>query len=435
MGSKKKVRTEKRTSLRPWVVGLVVVVAVGACVALYKRSTPAVIPPASATATTRDDAAAKPEMDHAKMTDSSAMPAMAKKVVFEPTVPNGEPHPSPAPAGMAWIPGGEFSMGAQDPPDMDDVGMKATIDSRPVHRVYVDGFFMDRTDVTNAEFERFVKASGYVTVAERKPRAEDYPGAPPENLVAGSVVFAPPDHPVPLNNYFQWWTYIPGANWRHPTGPESSIVGKGSYPVVQIAYEDAEAYAKWAGKRLPTEAEWEFAARGGLAGKPFVWGDTFRPNGKWMANTHEGHFPDQDTGEDGYVGIAPVAKFPANGYGLYDMAGNVWQWTSDWYRPDYYQQVAAEGMIRNPQGPESAYDPAEPGHAKKAQRGGSFLCTDQYCSRYMVGTRGKGDVDTGTNHLGFRCVMTRDQWAVQKHLPEGTRVDNQTASLTGMLRQ
>jgi formylglycine-generating enzyme required for sulfatase activity len=328
---------------------------------------------------------------------------------FDPTVPN-EFVPQTVPKGMVWISGGEFSMGAQDAADMNDVGMKATVDSRPIHRVYVDGYFMDKTDVTNSEFERFVRATGYVTVAERKPRAEDYPGAPPENLIAGSVVFAPPDHPVSLNNYFQWWTYIPGANWRHPVGPKSSIGGKGDYPVVQIAYEDAEAYAKWAGKRLPTEAEWEFAARGGLAGKPYVWGDSFRPDGKWMANTHQGHFPDRDTGEDGYVGIAPVAKYLPNGYGLFDMAGNVWQWTSDWYRPDYYQQLADVGTARNPQGPDSAYDPAEPGHQKKVQRGGSFLCTDQYCSRYMVGTRGKGDIDTGTNHLGFRCVMSRTTW-------------------------
>ena len=343
-----------------------------------------------------------------------------KPVSFGPTVANTTTPPAPAPAGMVWISGGEFSMGAQNPPDMDDVGMKATLDSRPIHRVYVDGYFMDKTDVTNAEFEKFVKATGYVTVAERKPRAEDYPGAPPENLVAGSVVFAPPDHPVSLNDYFQWWTYVPGANWRHPLGPKSSIAGKGNYPVVHVAYEDAQAYAKWAGKRLPTEAEWEFAARGGLAGKPFVWGDDFHPQGKWMANTHQGHFPDSDSGDDGYRGIAPVAKSPANGYGLYDMAGNVWKWTSDWYRPDYYQQLQAAGLARNPQGPDSAFDPAEPGQAKKVHRGGSFLCTDQYCSRYIVGTRGKGDVDTGTNHLGFRCVMTLQQWkAAQNHA--GTR--------------
>ncbi|HZP23050.1 MAG TPA: formylglycine-generating enzyme family protein [Terriglobales bacterium] len=330
---------------------------------------------------------------------------------FGPTVPNRTPAPGPPPAGMAWIPGGEFSMGANDPPNMDPVGMQATDDARPIHRVYVDGFFMDKSDVTNAEFARFVKATGYVTVAERKPRAEDYPGARPELLVAGSMVFAPPDRPVPLSDFTQWWSYVPGANWRHPLGPGSDIAGKDSYPVVQVAYEDAQAYAKWAGKRLPTEAEWEFAARGGLAGKPFVWGDSFRPGGKWMANTHQGHFPDRDTGEDGYVGIAPAEKYPPNRYGLYDMAGNVWQWTSDWYRPDYYQQLAAAGSVaRNPQGPGSSYDPSEPGDRKKVQRGGSFLCTDQYCSRYIVGTRGKGEVSTGANHLGFRCVMTREEY-------------------------
>lgn len=332
-----------------------------------------------------------------------------QEVTFDPTVPNKFVPPT-VPNGMVWISGGEFSMGAEDAADMNDVGMRATVDSRPIHRVYVDGFFMDKTDVTNSEFEKFVKATGYVTIAERKPRAQDYPGAPPENLIAGSVVFAPPDRPVPLNNYFQWWTYVPGANWRHPAGPKSSIVDKGAYPVVQIAYEDAAAYAKWAGKRLPTEAEWEFAARGGLAGKPYVWGDSFRPGGKWMANTHQGHFPDRDTGDDGYKGIAPVAKFLPNGYGLFDMAGNVWQWTSDWYRPDYYQQLASVGTAHDPQGPDSAYDPSEPGHQKRVQRGGSFLCTDQYCSRYMVGTRGKGDIDTGTNHLGFRCVMSAKTW-------------------------
>jgi formylglycine-generating enzyme len=329
---------------------------------------------------------------------------------FQATIPNHLPAPGAAPEGMVWLSGGEFSMGAADAPDMNDVGMKATEDSRPVHRVYVDGFWMDKTDVTNRQFEAFVKATSYVTVAERKPRAEDYPGAPPENLVAGSIVFSPPDHPVPLNDHFQWWTYVHGANWRHPLGPDSDIKGKDDYPVVQVAYEDALAYAKWAGKRLPTEAEWEFAARGGLSGKPYAWGDEFRPNGKWMANTHQGSFPTKDTGEDGHVGIAAVAQYPANGYGLFDMAGNVWQWTSDWYRPDYYQQLAtAGGVARNPQGPDSPFDPAEPTEKKRVHRGGSFLCTDQYCSRYMIGTRGKGEVSTGTNHLGFRCVMTREQ--------------------------
>jgi sulfatase modifying factor 1 len=326
---------------------------------------------------------------------------------FSPTVENKNAAAGSGPPGMAWIPGGEFSMGAKDPPGNDAVGMQATLDSRPIHRVYVDGFWMDKTDVTNAEFAKFVRATQYVTVAERKPKAEDFPGAPPENLVAGSVVFSPPDHSVSLDNHYQWWSYVPGANWRHPLGPHSSIQGKQDYPVVQVAYEDAAAYAKWTGKRLPTEAEWEFAARGGLSGKQYVWGDEFRPGGKWMANTFQGQFPVRDTGEDHYVGISGAARFPANGYGLYDMAGNVWQWTSDWYRPDYYEQLAnAGGVARNPKGPDSPYDPTEPNERKKTHRGGSFLCTDQYCSRYRVGTRGKGEVSTGTNHLGFRCVRS-----------------------------
>jgi sulfatase modifying factor 1 len=271
----------------------------------------------------------------------------------------------------------------------------------------VDGFFMDKTDVTNAQFADFVKATGYITVAEKTPRAKDFPGAPPENLVAGGVVFSPPDHAVPLNDHFQWWSYVKGANWRHPTGPKSSVKGRGSYPVVQVAYEDVEAYANWAHKRLPTEAEWEFAARGGLAGKPFVWGDEFRPNGKWMANTYQGHFPIQDSGSDGFIGLSSVAQYAPNGYGLYDMAGNVWQWTSDWYRPNYYAELVRAGRVaRNPNGPDAPFDPDEPLERKKVHRGGSFLCSDQYCSRYLVGTRGKGEISTGTNHLGFRCVSS-----------------------------
>jgi formylglycine-generating enzyme required for sulfatase activity len=324
---------------------------------------------------------------------------------FLPTVENSIKPPGPAPDGMVWIPGGEFSMGAQNPHDLHDaVGMQATTDSRPVHRVVVDGFWMDETEVTNEQFARFVKATGYVTVAEQTPRAEDFPGAPPESLVPGSVVFAPPDHAVPLTNAYEWWAEVTGASWRHPLGPESSIDGKERFPVVHIAYADALAYAQWAGKRLPTEAEWEFAARGGLTGKLFPWGDDFMEGGsQWMANTHQGHFPDHDAGEDQFTGIAPVAQFRPNGYGLYDVAGNVWEWVSDWYRPDYYTQLAAT-VARNPGGPAASFDPSEPGVQKRVHRGGSFLCTDQYCSRYMVGTRGKGDVGTGTNHLGFRCV-------------------------------
>jgi sulfatase modifying factor 1 len=343
--------------------------------------------------------------DAAQVPTSPMAPATQ---AMQPTVPNPTLPPAEKPEGMVWIPGGEFSMGAAEQPDMNSVGMQATVDSRPIHRVSVDGFWMDATEVTNAQFARFVDATKYVTVAERTPRAEDFPGAPPENLVAGSVVFSPPSHPVPLDDHFQWWTYVKGANWRHPDGPASAIVGRDRFPVVQIAYEDALAYAKWAGKRMPTEAEWEFAARGGLSGQVYPWGDEFMPNGKMMANSHQGHFPDKDAAEDGFHGVAPVAQFPPNAYGLFDVAGNVWEWVSDWYRPDYYATLASSGRVaRNPQGPDTSFDPAEPNEKKRVHRGGSFLCTDQYCSRYMVGTRGKGESSTGTDHLGFRLVRAR----------------------------
>ena len=338
---------------------------------------------------------------------SPAAGSPAPPSAFAPSVPNKALPPGPAPEGMVWVPGGEFSMGCQISSEgiCGRVEMSATTDAQPVHRVYVNGFWMDATDVTNDKFEEFAKATGYVTIAERAPTKEEFPTAPPENLVAGSVVFTPTPGPVPLDNHFQWWNYVHGANWRHPQGPQSDIKDKGNYPVVQIAYPDAVAYAKWAGKRLPTEAEWEFGARGGLSGKTYAWGDQFRPGGKFMANTYQGRFPVKDTAEDGFAGIAPVKSFPPNGYGLYDMAGNVWQWCSDWYRPDSYAQLAAAGGVaRNPQGPDSSYDPSEPGTKKRAQRGGSFLCSDQYCTRYMMGTRGKGEPDTGCDHLGFRCV-------------------------------
>jgi sulfatase modifying factor 1 len=329
---------------------------------------------------------------------------------FADTVSNNVSSPGKAPAGMVWIPGGEFSMGAPANGGGSCEMPMASNDAAPVHRVRVDGFWMDATAVTNKQFDEFVKATGYVTIAERVPTKEEFPTAPAENLVAGSVVFVPTDHEVPLNNHYQWWSYVKGANWRHPQGPESDIAGRDNYPVVQIAYPDAEAYAKWEGKRLPTEAEFEFAARGGLPGKTYVWGDEFRPEGKWMANTWQGTFPVKDSGADGFVGISPVKSFPANGYGLYDMAGNVWEWCSDWYRPDYYAQLAKAGTVAvNPQGPDFPFDPAEPNEKKKVHRGGSFLCNEQYCSRYIVGTRGKGEVNTGTNHLGFRCVRSADR--------------------------
>jgi formylglycine-generating enzyme len=298
------------------------------------------------------------------------------------------------PAGMVWIPGGRFWMGTSH---MED--------AQPVHQVEVKGFWMDRTDVTNEEFARFVKATGYVTIAERPLDPKEFPNLAPEDLTPGSVVFTPPAGPVSLDQPLAWWRFVRGANWRHPEGPKSDLRGKEKYPVVHIAWPDAVAYAKWAGKRLPTEAEWEFAARGGRDRQNYVWGKELKPNGKWKANTFQGHFPDKNTSEDGYAGAAPVASFEPNDFGLYDMAGNVWQWVADWYRPDYYSRLRGEVAL-NPQGPNDSFDPQEPGIAKRVQKGGSFLCTDQYCERYMPGARGKSDPETGTNHAGFRCVRS-----------------------------
>jgi len=303
--------------------------------------------------------------------------------------------------GMVWIPGGEFWMGNDSP------GFR---DAQPVHKVRVHGFWMDKTPVTNSQFERFVKATGYITVADRTLDPGQYPNAPAAMLKPGAPVFTPPPAPVLLNNPLGWWRWQPGADWRHPEGPGSGIRDRQNHPVVQIAWEDAAAYAKWAGQRLPTEAEWEFAARGGLDRKEFVWGDEEQPRGRPMANTFQGHFPDDNTARDGFKGTSPVCAFPANGYGLCDMAGNVWQWVSDWYRPDYYQQLAAAGGVAdNPQGPQDSFDPGEPGVKKRVQKGGSFLCTDQYCGRFRPGARGKGDVSTGASHVGFRLVSSTNQ--------------------------
>ena len=243
--------------------------------------------------------------------------------------------PQADPPVQVWIPGGAFSRGSDNP---------KMLDARPIHKVTVDGFWMDQTAVTNEQFESFVKSTGYTTVAERTPDAKDFPGAPPENLVPGAVVFTPSVGPIPLHNHLRWWSYVPGANWRHPEGPESDLKGREKHPVLSVAWEDAVAYAKWAGRRLPTEAEFEFAARGGLDGRKYAWGNELKPNGKWMANIWQGDFPYHNTEEDGYRATAPVGSFPANGYGLYDMAGNVWQWCSDWYRHDYYKQLAAGGQ-------------------------------------------------------------------------------------------
>lgn len=308
----------------------------------------------------------------------------------------GRPAAATAPDGMVLIRGGEFEMGSDFP---------MFVDARPVHRVRVHDFYIDATEVTNTQWAEFERATHYVTVAERAPRAEDFPGARPELLVPGSVVFAPPSGPVALDNHLQWWSWVPGADWRHPEGPGSSIEDRMDHPVVHVAYEDVEAYAKWAGKRLPTEAEWEYAARAGHSQKASVFGDDHIDDDHTGANTFQGHFPDANTARDGYISTSPVRAFQPNAFGLYGVSGNVWEWTADWYRPDYYQVLAAAGPVAdNPAGPASSMDPSEPGVPKRVQKGGSFLCTDQYCARYRPGGRGKGAVDTGTNHIGFRLV-------------------------------
>ncbi len=326
---------------------------------------------------------------------------------FKPTVENKNNRPKEVPKGMVWIPGGEFSMGSNVASESLCSIKGVTADARPIHQVYVDGFWMDETEVTNKQFQDFVTATGYVTVAEKVPTPEDLPGVPSDYLVAGSAVFTPTVSPVTLDNYIQWWQFVKGADWKHPEGPNSTIKNKANYPVVHIAYQDAVAYAQWAGKRLPTEAEWEFAARGGKSGELYPWGNSLQPHNKFQANIYQGNFPvtKGDTGEDGFIGIAPVAQYPPNHYGLYDMSGNVWEWIHDWYSSEYYSELSKAGKItQNPQGPNSSYDANGGNEMKRVQRGGSFLCTTQYCSRYMIGTRGKGEIKSATNHLGFRCV-------------------------------
>jgi sulfatase modifying factor 1 len=301
--------------------------------------------------------------------------------------------PGPAPEGMVWIPGGTFSMGTDDP---------HMTEAHPWHGVTVSAFWMDRTEVTNAEFARFVAATGYVTSAERPLDPKDFPQLSVEDRAAGSPVFTPTDCLVPLDDASRWWRVVPGASWRHPEGPGSDLKSRADHPVVHVSWIDANAYAKWAGKRLPTEAEWEFAARGGLDRKHYVWGDDFNPGGKTLANTWQGAFPMSNTAADGFNGTAPVGSFPANGFGLVDMAGNVWEWCADWYRPGY----DASSLATDPTGPPDSFDPEDPRTPKRVQRGGSFLCNDQYCKRYDPGSRGKSDPTSGTCNVGFRCVKS-----------------------------
>jgi formylglycine-generating enzyme required for sulfatase activity len=303
------------------------------------------------------------------------------------------PHP-----GMVWIPGGAFLMGSE----------KYYLEERPIHKARVDGFWMDAHMVTNADFAAFVHATGYVTVAERAPRAEEYPGALPHMLVPGSTTFQKPKKRVSMTNHYNWWTWTPGADWRHPYGPDSSIKGRDQHPVVHAAYEDVEAYLAWAGKMLPTEAEWEFAARGGLDGAEFAWGDELIPGGKYLANFWQGEFPNVNHKLDGYEGTSPAGVFLANAYGLFDMIGNAWEWTSDWYQ-SAHQPSQTCCTVDNPRGgaAEVSFDPAMPNVKipRRVLKGGSHLCAANYCQRYRPAARMPQAIDTGTNHIGFRGIV------------------------------
>jgi sulfatase modifying factor 1 len=309
--------------------------------------------------------------------------------------------PGPPPfADMVWIPGGTFRMGS-------DCHYP---EERPTHRVSVDGFWMDRHPVTNARFARFVDATGFRTVAELPPNPDDYPGAVPELLFAGSLVFVQPAGPVDLSNIRNWWRYVRGANWKEPEGVRRSIEAPADHPVVHVAFADAEAFAAWEGKVLPTEAEWEFAARGGFDGAAYAWGEEFTPGGRHMANTWQGEFPWQQLALDGYERTSPVGSFPPNRYGVYDLIGNVWEWTSDWYRPRHPEEEIKSCCIpRNPRGPgmETSYDPDQPQIRipRKVLKGGSHLCSPNYCARYRPAARYPEPVDTSTSHIGFRCIV------------------------------
>lgn len=328
----------------------------------------------------------------------------------------GTPQAAPqiSPPGMVWIPGGEFTMGS--------TLEMARPDEKPAHRVRVQGFWIDATEVTNRQFREFVETTGYVTTAEKPPDPDEImaqlpPGTPPPPagmLVPGSIVFVSPANPGQ-----PWWEWRKGVNWRQPDGPGSSIAGKDTHPVVHVSWFDAQAYARWAGKRLPTEAEWEFAARGGLEKKTYVWGEENPYEGKARANIWQGRFPYRNTGADGYLSNSPVRSFSPNAYGLYDMAGNVWEWVEDWYHPDSYAARAKEAVTVSPRGPERSYDPREPTIPKRVQRGGSYLCDERYCASYRPSARMKASPDTSLPHVGFRCVMPLDM-ATKTAAPQAT---------------
>ncbi|TWT46871.1 formylglycine-generating enzyme family protein [Botrimarina hoheduenensis] len=313
--------------------------------------------------------------------------------------------PAPPAPGMVWIAGGEFSMGTDSPDSFPN--------ERPAHPVRVSGFWMDATPVTNAEFANFVEATGYKTIAERPVDWEELkkqvppgtPKPPADVLQPGSLVFVPPAHPVPLQDMSRWWSWTTGADWRHPEGPDSTNEGREAYPVTQIAWDDAVAYAEWAGKRLPTEAEWEYAAHGGSTTR-YHWGDEFMPTGKHMANTFTGKFPYKNTIEDGFELTSPVRAFPPNGYGLYDMAGNTWEWTGDRYREDRHVRLQKRGLVIDPSSPAKTFDPTDPRSERRVIKGGSFLCHVDYCESYRPSARRGTPPDTGSAHVGFRCVIS-----------------------------
>ena len=318
------------------------------------------------------------------------------------TIPARQPSSPPGPAPdqeMIWIPGGAFRMGSDD----------HYPEEAPAHRVTVSGFWIDRTQVTNAAFRRFIKATGHVTVAERAPDPALYPGAKPEMLVPGSVVFRQPPGRVPMGSHYVWWDWLPGADWRHPEGPGSTLDGRERHPVVHVAWEDVAAYATWAAKEIPTEAEWEFAARGGRDGLPYTWGEELAPKGRMLANYWQGEFPWQNLALDGYERTAPVGSFPPNGYGLSDMIGNVWEWTADWYADRHEVASPCCGPPRDPRGGnrEGSIDPHAAGAdiPRKVLKGGSFACAENYCRRYRPAARMPHPIDTGTNHIGFRCIV------------------------------
>jgi formylglycine-generating enzyme len=315
--------------------------------------------------------------------------------------PAATPASTPSPPGTVWIAGATFLMGSD----------RHYPEEAPAHRAHVDGFWMDTHTVTNRDFKRFVEATGYVTVAERPADAADYPGADPAMLLPASVVFVKAPRALDMSDHYQWWRYVQGADWRHPGGPGTSLQGLWEHPVVQVAFEDAEAYARWRGKMLPTEAEWELAARGGLDAAEFVWGDELTPGGRVMANTWQGDFPWQNLLEDGFETTAPVGTFRPNGYGLYDMAGNVWQWTTDWFQ-DHGRIKKACCTIDNPRGGarDASFEARTPGVRipRKVIKGGSFICAPNYCRRYRPAARMAQEVNSATCHIGFRCILRPD---------------------------